>query len=233
MLQESTPKASYVAFSDQDDIWHLDKLEKGIRALAAKEDGDCPAPYCTRQFLVDASGQPIGLSPDYRRPPSFNNALVENIETGCTMIVNQPVVELVKSLPLPDVVFHDWWLYLLVTGVGGKVVFDPEPGIDYRQHGKNLVGSTASPVKKQMNRYKKLVARESRIVLQKKTWPHSKKSVICRMRTITRFFLSCLIVRKRGWRRVFLCQKFTGLPVYRQSKVDTTISRILFYCGIL
>ena len=38
------------------------------------------------------------------------------------------------------VVAHDWWVYLLVSGAGGKVVYDPEPSVRYRQHHANLIG---------------------------------------------------------------------------------------------
>ena len=35
---------------------------------------------------------------------------------------------------------HDWWIYLLVSGAGGTVIYDPEPTVRYRQHGGNLIG---------------------------------------------------------------------------------------------
>ncbi|MNE78893.1 hypothetical protein D3C80_1753360 [compost metagenome] len=34
---------------------------------------------------------------------------------------------------------HDWWTYLCVSTFG-KVIFDPEPKILYRQHGNNALG---------------------------------------------------------------------------------------------
>jgi hypothetical protein len=36
---------------------------------------------------------------------------------------------------------HDWWAYILVTGAGGRVIFDPEPALLYRQHGGNAIGA--------------------------------------------------------------------------------------------
>ena len=32
----------------------------------------------------------------------------------------------------------------MVSGVGGRIIFDPEPAILYRQHGANAVGANAS-----------------------------------------------------------------------------------------
>ena len=42
-----------------------------------------------------------------------------------------------------DVQTHDWWAYMVVTGCGGKVHYDPVPRVQYRQHDANLVGSNA------------------------------------------------------------------------------------------
>jgi hypothetical protein len=38
------------------------------------------------------------------------------------------------------VVSHDWWAYMVVSGCGGKVFYDPHPTVRYRQHDSNLVG---------------------------------------------------------------------------------------------
>jgi hypothetical protein len=34
-----------------------------------------------------------------------------------------------------------WWLYQLITSVGGRVICDEEPVLLYRQHSKNLLGA--------------------------------------------------------------------------------------------
>ncbi|MFZ4757351.1 MAG: glycosyltransferase family 2 protein, partial [Burkholderiaceae bacterium] len=56
---------------------------------------------------------------------------------------NRAAHALLVRAPDVPVVVHDWWLYLLVTGCGGRVRYDPEPAIDYRQHGGNQIGSAA------------------------------------------------------------------------------------------
>ncbi|HBB52436.1 MAG TPA: hypothetical protein DCZ80_00865 [Legionellales bacterium] len=40
-----------------------------------------------------------------------------------------------------QIVSHDWWTYLIVTGAQGDVIYSPMPSMDYRQHAKNLIGS--------------------------------------------------------------------------------------------
>lgn len=43
-----------------------------------------------------------------------------------------------------DVLAHDWWVYLLVAGCGGRVYYDDYLALRYRQHDNNLMGSNLS-----------------------------------------------------------------------------------------
>lgn len=132
------------AFCDQDDVWLPDKLLRAAAALAAMPAG-APALYCARQRLVGPGLEPFGLSPPLRRPPGFRNALVQNIAAGCTVVLNAAARRVVLSAPPPPAgSMHDWWCYLTVSGAGGRVLFDPEPAVLYRQHGANTIGASAS-----------------------------------------------------------------------------------------
>jgi hypothetical protein len=89
---------------------------------------------------VDAAGREIGRSPRFRRPPGFGNALVQSIAGGNTMLFNQAAKALMERVRPETVVAHDWWIYILVSGAGGTVIYDPEPMVRYRQHGANAIG---------------------------------------------------------------------------------------------
>ena len=133
-------QADYYAYSDQDDIWDEDKLERAVRWLEAIPAGT-PALYGARTRLVDDRGTEIGMSPLFSKPPCFANALIQNIAGGNTMVFNTAARALLREAgeKLP-VVMHDWWTYIAVTGCGGKVYYDAEPSLRYRQHTSNLVG---------------------------------------------------------------------------------------------
>ncbi len=135
-------QADYFAYSDQDDIWERDKLSRAIAALEGIPD-TVPALYGSRSRLIDENGRSLGLSPLHGKPPSFCNALVQNIASGHTMVMNQAARELLRVSGVTDVPLHDWWTYLLVTGAGGKVFYDPHPSARYRQHDRNLIGLPA------------------------------------------------------------------------------------------
>jgi len=141
LLTGSDIAAPWVAFCDQDDVWLPHKLERATAWLAT-QDPETPALYCGRNWVCDADLTKLHLSPLFDRPPRFANALVENIATGNTVVLNRAARDLaVKCAPHAEQVFaHDWWIYQLVTGAGGQVFFDPEPGVLYRQHDANQVG---------------------------------------------------------------------------------------------
>lgn len=130
----------YFAFCDQDDIWSPDKLERAVAWLSAIPE-HVPALYCSRTFLFSDGCEPFGLSPLFAKPPSFRNALVQSIAGGNTMVFNRLARDLLAKAGNTRVVAHDWWTYLLISGSGGLVHYDPVPSVKYRQHEGNIVGN--------------------------------------------------------------------------------------------
>jgi glycosyltransferase involved in cell wall biosynthesis len=143
LIKNESIKGDYFAFSDQDDVWHSTKLERGISKLQTLECS-LPALYCSRVRLINAEGQLVGMSPLRSKTPSFKNALVESIAGGNTMLINPRARDLLAMTPNDaSVVAHDWLTYLLVTASGGAVIYDKTPSLDYRQHENNLIGNKA------------------------------------------------------------------------------------------
>ena len=153
-------RADYFAYSDQDDVWGWDKLSRAIAALEGIPEAT-PALYGSRSRLIDENGRSLGLSPLHGRSPSFCNALVQNIAGGHTMVMNQAARELLHASGVTDVPLHDWWTYLLVTGAGGRVLYDLHPSVRYRQHARNLTGLPVYP-NDHVRRVRRLVKGEVR-----------------------------------------------------------------------
>jgi len=140
----SEVEADYFAYCDQDDMWETDKIARAIARLDSVEAGT-PGLYCSRTTLVNEAGTVIGLSPLFRQPPDFRNALVQNVGGGNTMVFNQVARQIVAAAGADlQVVAHDWWTYVAVSAAGGMVIYDPSPSLRYRQHGQNLIGSNNS-----------------------------------------------------------------------------------------
>ncbi|TKT74037.1 glycosyltransferase family 2 protein [Afipia massiliensis] len=134
--------ADFYAFSDQDDIWNDDKLERAINWFKSISP-DVPAVYFSRTELIDESGSHLGYSPLFERDPSFQNALVQNIGGGNTMVFNSCARRLLIRCGSVAAVSHDWWTYQIVTAAGGKAHYDPVPSLKYRQHSGNILGANA------------------------------------------------------------------------------------------
>lgn len=132
-------RAGFYAFADQDDVWLPDRLARGVARLAAI-DPAVPALAGGRTRLIDAAGRETGRSPRFRRPPGFGNALVQSIAGGNTMLFNAAAKALFERAAPARIVAHDWWAYILVSGAGGRVIYDPEPAVLYRQHAANAIG---------------------------------------------------------------------------------------------
>lgn len=138
VLEKAESSAKYFAFSDQDDIWNTDKIERAVKWLETIPP-DIPALYCSRTELVDSNGMSIGFSPLHTKPADIRNALIENIASGNSMVFNQPARKLILTSRSPF--FHDWWAYLIVCAAGGIVYYDPNPSLLYRQHQRNTIGT--------------------------------------------------------------------------------------------
>jgi glycosyltransferase involved in cell wall biosynthesis len=128
------------AFCDQDDVWLDNKLERAVE-WHAQQQSHAVRLYCSRTLLVDEQLKPIGLSPGIQRPPSFGNALVQNIASGNTMVMSHDLLLAQKKIKPEHSVWHDWTTYLVATALGGEVWFDDKPCMLYRQHGGNVIGS--------------------------------------------------------------------------------------------
>ena len=137
-------KADYYAFCDQDDVWLPEKLSAALKNIIINQDAAIPYLYCGRTKYVTEHLKSCGMSPLFVFPPSFRNALVQSIAGGNTMVFNQAAKNLIEKVGIVDIPSHDWWLYLLITGVEGEVFYDRSPLLLYRQHEFSLVGGNTS-----------------------------------------------------------------------------------------
>lgn len=141
LLEKCGDAFDYYAFSDQDDEWMPDKLSRSISVLSGYKH-NVPSVYCGRTSLVDENGHHLGESPLFSKPPSFKNALIQSIAGGNTMILNRAGRNIINKTPIDvRIISHDWWIYIVITAIGGNIFYDPKPSINYRQHTNNIVGS--------------------------------------------------------------------------------------------
>jgi len=144
MACDTAIHADYYAFSDQDDVWMADKLERAVTYFNVSNESQLPRAYGSRTQIVDEALNPLGFSPEFTLPRSFRNALVQSIAGGNTQVFNQAAKTLLEKAGPQKVVSHDWWLYQIVKGAGGVFHYDPKPSLLYRQHARTTIGGNKS-----------------------------------------------------------------------------------------
>ncbi len=127
-----------VLFCDQDDVWLPNHIERAASAVAGEE----PTLYGARTTVTNQNLNPLGHSRLPRLPLGFANALVQSFAGGNTMALNWAGFDLLRRATSQATGFasHDWWMYQIVSGCGGRIIYDPVPTTLYRQHPENLVG---------------------------------------------------------------------------------------------
>ena len=141
--------ARYIMFCDQDDVWHPDKVSKTLRKMQETEtDPQIPALVHTDLRVVDRDLNVI--NPSFCSLSGFNgdrldfhHLLMQNVVTGCTVMINSALAKLTCTTTVQNILMHDWFLALLASACG-NIGFLKESTIDYRQHGNNAVGAKNS-----------------------------------------------------------------------------------------
>lgn len=137
----SLERYDFVAFADQDDIWHLDKLQ---RAASELEHHQVDA-YSSNVTAFWPDGRTHLL--DKAQPQVTWDFLFEAAGPGCTYVMTKRLAESLKATvlsnwqPLQDVSLHDWFCYAFARSHGFRWYIDPAPSMEYRQHDRNQVGA--------------------------------------------------------------------------------------------
>lgn len=224
LIKFADSKADYYAFSDQDDVWEKNKIERAIKCLE-KHNIEKPIMYCSALRVVDQDLNFLFIEGAKRRTSdlSFGNAMVENCCTGCTIVINQILQKMIAKKRIPECSMHDWWLYLLASCFG-KVFYDPIPSIQYRQHKSNVIGielGWLGRVKKKIRGFHKgrNVISYQLMEFFRLYHPNGKNGELLR---------KFLYAKKCLFYRIILIMKH---EIYRQSRIDTIICKILILIG--
>jgi len=226
LLKQADEDCEYFAFCDQDDIWLPEKLERATVAIRGFGPNQAVM-YCSRVEYVDERLEHQGYS-KIPKELSFANALVENIATGCTVVLNRRARAIICSQLPQKALMHDWWCYLVIS-VFGKVIYDDQPSIRYRQHRNNVAGGTIAPLalfKRRVVRFLKHPRSAKFLTDQAAEFYKCFGGILEPQdrRILERF----LTVRGNLWSRMSYS---VAMDVWRQSSIDTAILRAMILIG--
>ena len=148
MSMMTTVRDDYLMLCDQDDVWLPDKIQLSYDAITAMEAQwgvEVPCLMHSDLRVVDED-----LTPDANsfRESTFANydrttlrdQLIQNTATGCTIMYNRALANLITRAP-QHMVMHDWWISLIAAAFGHMGHID-DCTILYRQHRANQIGVT-------------------------------------------------------------------------------------------
>lgn len=131
------PEADFYAFSDQDDYWLPEKVEKAVKGIEGIKG---PALFCSRKIIVDQDLRRLNREDVDPSTTIMDNFIRSNRAFGCTMLMNRELRKIFLRYRPQVVPFHDSWLFKLALFFG-KIVYSKESYILYRQHGNNVTGA--------------------------------------------------------------------------------------------
>tara|TARA_B110000971_G_scaffold221116_1_gene266974 strand:- start:839 stop:1738 length:900 start_codon:yes stop_codon:yes gene_type:complete len=153
----------YIAFSDQDDLWHTDKISHAIQTIIQQKVDAYSSNVLA--FWEDGSKKLI----DKAQPQQMFDYMFESAGPGCTFVISKVLALDVQEflvnhqVACQSVALHDWFIYSFARSRGYQWFIDAEPHMLYRQHAGNVVGANVG-VKAKLARFKKL--REGWLVKQ-------------------------------------------------------------------
>lgn len=130
-----------VAFADQDDIWMPAKLSAAWKKLS--HEGY--AAYSSDVIAFWADGRKSIIKKSY--PQKRFDYLYEAAGPGCTYVFSAATFHLIKGfvsqnyIECGKVALHDWLVYAYCREHNQSWFIDNEPGMLYRQHESNQIGT--------------------------------------------------------------------------------------------
>lgn len=140
----SYASSSICMFSDQDDIWYPEKVEK---MLLYKNKKNATLVFCDmalidkeKNIIDDSFHKKNNMQKKCCKYHDYTLLRVENVISGCSMLVEKKVLD--KSIPFPedDVMIYDWWIGINACDYGQIYYLDEALQL-YRQHENNTIGA--------------------------------------------------------------------------------------------
>ncbi len=125
-----------VFFSDQDDIWHSDKIAKMSEIMESQNAGCIYGDY----EFIDEEDRPVSGANDRRRVAEIKDEKLFNtiVTMGCRMCISREVADIFVAMDAPDFAYDSQcgrlaYLY-------SDLVIIPDVVLKYRIHGTNTSG---------------------------------------------------------------------------------------------
>lgn len=220
-------KADYYAFADQDDIWLPDKIALAVESLNKLDDSKPNMAFSNSDYYdVDMKLIKEG---EKGKTFSFTNSLYECVTQGMTMVINQKTKDTVLDYMPERVFFHDWWVYMICSGMG-NVAYDDVTTVKYRRDGKNATAEGESFIKLLIWRIKNLFGKDGLLDIRIQQSEY-KKLFYDKLSDENKAILDRFVREKYSLGGAI--KKATYKGQIRRSKAADFVVRVMFVLGML
>lgn len=154
-LLETAPESEFYSYSDQDDYWYSNKLERGI-AFLEKENKNIPLMYFANCDYTDKYLNIIGKRTLNITSFTFEKALFDCWALGFTQIINKKLRDL--QVLAKDKAVHDHFSEMLALAFG-KQIYDTFSCAKYRRHENTITTTRNNTLKIKRELIKKLLTK--------------------------------------------------------------------------
>lgn len=140
LIKVCSDKYDYYAFCDQDDYWENEKLICAINKMGEGDKNTSTLYYSSVKKTDSKLNELRNPFKTLYYTESFSESAVFTEASGCTMVFNNELLRHLK-LYIPNYCgMHDMWVLQVCSAIGGKVIYDFNSYILYRQHDRNVIG---------------------------------------------------------------------------------------------
>jgi glycosyltransferase involved in cell wall biosynthesis len=135
---------NYIAISDQDDIWEVDKIQKLVNNIGNNWLIFSNSVLITADGKVTTNKLLSSFNHDNR---DYRSLLLMNVVTGHTCLMEREFLQ--HILPFPDAGFYDWWMGFIAL-YNNKLVYLNESLTQYRLHESSVIQKNMNNDKKRL-----------------------------------------------------------------------------------
>lgn len=220
-------KADYYAFADQDDVWLPDKIALAVKSLNKLDDSKPNMAFSNSDYYdVDMKLIKEG---EKGKTFSFTNSLYECVTQGMTMVINQKTKDTILDYMPERVFFHDWWVYMICSGMG-NVAYDDVTTVKYRRDGKNATAEGENFIKLLIWRIKNLFGKDGLLDIRIQQSEY-KKLFYDKLSDENKAILDRFVREKYSLGGAI--KKATYKGQIRRSKAADFVVRVMFVLGML
>lgn len=142
--------SEYIMFSDQDDIWLENKIKTTLSKMIDEEAISPNIPLLVhtdlkvinkdKYTLYDSFYDFNNINPN--KIQFINYLLLRSCVTGCTIMMNKKLRDIIIPYPSMGIIVHDYWISLIAS-IFGKISYINDKTILYRIHDNNSIGIKA------------------------------------------------------------------------------------------